>query len=511
MEIKELCRAILTRQSQSNRTIAAAAGVSHNTVQRYRDRLLEEQLEWVDIAKMSAEALDRRLNSAPSSLRKQFSEPDFSYIHEELRKVGVTLLLLHEEYAKDAGEAAMSETEFRRRYKKFSYRLGLVMRQVHRPGEKMFLDYSGKRPCILDIVTGQLRPVELFVAVLGASKKTFMFATETQNLADWCEANVRALEFYGGVTESLVPDNLKAAVDSISRTEGALINYTYSQLARHYNTFVVPTRVKKPKDKAPVELGVKLAQRWGIAKLRNRTFTSIGELNIALAELTEAINSRPMKKYRNKSRNQLFEELDRPALRALPEYRYEFAQWRLNFVVPQDYHVQWNNHYYSVPYRYVGDKVRIRITASVLEVYLHSGDMPIATHVLSEADGGCSTMKEHQPQSHRAYAEDQGAELFAWAQSIGADVGSFVHKHAEIHRRPALTLQAVRGLKKLGDQHGAERLNSACKRAISIPNVSVTSVRSMLSRRIENTPLRGRATSPSLPQHQNVRGADSYK
>jgi hypothetical protein len=251
--------------------------------------------------------------------------------------------------------------------------------------------------------------------------------------------------------------------------------------------------------------------RWGIARLRHRIFTSIGELNIALAEMTEFLNARPMRTYQNKSRNQLFEELDRPALKDLPQRRYEFGEWRLGVVVQQDYHVQWNNHYYSVPYRYVGDKVRIRVSASVLEVYLQSDQLPIATHPLGKADSSCSTLKEHQPQSHRAYAEDQGAELLAWANLVGPSVVDFVQQHTEKHRRPALTLQALRGLRKLETQYGRERLNAACKRAISIPNVSVTSVRSMLSRRIESSPLRGSATSSSPTQHENVRGPDSYR
>ncbi len=406
----------------------------------------------------------------------------------------------------------MSETEFRRRYHKYAKKLGIVMRQAHRPGENLFLDFSGKRPSILDPETGLKREVELFVAVLGASRKTFMFATESQGMADWCEANVRAFEYFGGVTLALVPDNHKAAVDKISRTEGHQINFVYALLARHYNTFVLPTRARKPKDKAPVETGVKLAQRWGIARLRNRIFTSIGELNAALAEMTEELNARPMRKYRNKSRNDLFQELDRPALQPLPQYRYEYAEWRLNVVVPMDYHVHWQNHYYSVPYRYMGDKVRVRISSSTVEVYTVNGSSPIASHPIGVSDGSCTTLKEHQPSAHQAYSEEKNAEMLAWAHRAGASVEAFAQHHQEKHRRPALTIQALRGLRKLESQYGQDRLNAACRRAISIPLISVTSIRSMLSRRMENTPLRGNATnSPSPPPHKNVRGPESYQ
>ena len=511
-EIKELCRIILVRHHLSNRRIAEIAGVSHNTVQRYRELLIELNLQWDKIEQLAPAELDRRLNASPSSLTRHFVEPDFSYVHEERRKVGVTLQLLHEEYAKDAGTAAMSETEFRRRYHKFAKRLGLVMRQAHRPGENLFLDYSGKRPEILDPATGVRHPVELFVAVLGASKKTFLYATKSQSLANWCEANVRAFEYFGGVTQAVVHDNLKAAVTSISRTEGHQINFTYVQLTRHYNTFPTPTRARKPKDKAPVEAGVKLAQRWGIARLRHRVFTSIGDLNIALAEMTEQLNARPMRKYRDKSRNDLFDQLDRPALKPLPEHRFEFAEWRLGVVVPRDYHIQSNEHYYSVPYRYVGEKVRVRISASTIEVYSANSSLPIASHPIGPSDGGCTTLKEHQPSAHQAYAEEEGSMLFSWAHKAGEEIEKFAQYHTEKHRRPVLTLQALRGLRKLETQYVKERLNAACKRAISIPSISVESVRSMLSRRIENTPLRGSAGNSPTPQaHQNVRGPASYQ
>lgn len=510
MTLKELSRRLLTT-SLSNRAIADTADVAPNTVRRYRARLLEEGLTWGDVSLLTEAELEARLNGGRKLARKSFIEPDFQYVHTELRKIGVTLLMLHEEYGEQAGEAAMSETEFRRRYHRHQRSLGIVMRQPHTPGYRLFLDYSGKRPCLVDPVTGEKTPVELFVAVMGSCRKTFMYATESQRLPDWCEANIRALEFFGGVPTLLVPDNLKAAVDRVTKAEGHVINFTFSKLAEHYGTIVMPARPKEPTDKAPVEVGVKLAQRWAIGRLRHRTFTSIGELNEALAEMTELMNDKPMKGFGGKSRNQLFEELDRPALKPLPEKPFEYADWKLNVTVPQDYHVAWDGHFYSVPFRYVGAKVRLRITARMVEVYHKHENFPVASHLLCREPGGCTTLREHQPAAHQAYAADQGAEMISWAEKSGESISAFVRSHIDKHRRPALSMQALKGLRTLEREYGLARLDAACKRAVAIPNITITSVRSMLQRGIEDKPLRGRTSSAPTSSHGNVRGAQAYE
>ncbi|WP_324777756.1 IS21 family transposase [Ralstonia pickettii] len=510
MNLKDVCRYLLTTDF-SNREVGRAAGVSPNTAGRYRMRLAEEGLDWNGVAVLTDRALEERLNNGRQLARKAFAEPDFAHVHAELRRPGVTLLLMHEEYADAAGSDAMSETEFRRRYDRYECSLGIVMRQPHAPGYRLFLDYSGKRPSVLNPKTGEKQPVELFVAVMGASRKTFAYASATQRLPDWCEANVRALEFYRGVPRLLVPDNLKSAVDRVTVAEGHIINYTYSKLAQHYDCIVMPTRARKPKDKAAVEVGVRFAQRWILARLRNRVFTSIEELNAAIAELLVRMNDKPMRGHGGKSRNQLFIELDRPALKALPELPFEYADWKLNVTVAQDYHVLWDEHHYSVPYTYIGAKVRIRATARQVEVYAKDDHFPIATHLRNAHKGGCTTSPQHQPASHRAYAQDQGAELIAWADRSGPWISAFVKKHIDTHRRPALSMQAMRGLRGMAKEYGPERLNAACHRALRISTTSVSSVRSMLQRRIESTPLRGASDDEPLPGHDNVRGAKTYE
>ncbi len=509
MNLKEVCRLLLTTDF-SNREVAVAADVAPNTAGRYRNRLAEEGLDWRSVAAMTDRALEDRLNNGRQLARKTFVIPDFAYVHAELNRPGVTVTLMHEEYAVAAGEGAMSDREFRRRLDQYQRSLGIVMRQPHAPGYRLFLDYSGKRPSILDLKTGERRSVELFVAVMGASRKTFAYATYTQRLQDWCEANVRALEFYRGVPRLLVPDNLKSAVDRVTVAEGHVINYTYAKLAQHYDCIVMPTRPRKPKDKAAVEVGVRFTQRWILARLRNRVFTSIGELNAAIAELLVRMNDKPMRAHDGKSRSQLFEELDRPALKALPELPFEYADWKLNVTVAQDYHILWDGHHYSVPHTYIGAKVRIRATARQIEVYAKDDHCPIATHLRSSKRGGCTTQVEHQPAAHRVYAQDQGTELIAWAERSGSWISAFVKKHIDAHRRPALSMQAMRGLRRMAKEYGPERLNAACHRALRINTTSVSSVRSMLQRGIESAPLRGANDDAPMPGHDNVRGAKNY-
>jgi transposase len=510
MNLKDLCRLLLTTEL-TNRQVGSAAGVSHNTAVRYRTRLIEEELSWHEVGPLSEAELESRLNRGRMRWRQRFVEPDFGYAHGELRKPGVTISLLYEEYAAATPSGAMSETEYRRRYDRFERSLGVVMRQPRLPGYQLFLDYSGKRPSITHRETGERRPVELFIAVMGASRRTFAYATATQRLPDWCEANVKALEYIGGVPVLLVPDNLKSAVDRVTKTEGHVINFTYSALARHYDCVVLPARPRRPKDKAPVEIGVLFAQRWILGRLRNRTFYSLEELNQAIAELLQRMNDKPMRGHGGKSRNQLFEELDRPALKPLPQHPYEYADWKLAITVAQDYHVVWDEHHYSVPYRYVGAKVRIRATARMIEVYHKNENFPIATHLRSNIKDACTTNPEHQPASHRAYAQDQGAELIAWAERSGPSINRFMKTHIEKHRRPMMSIQAFRGLKSLAREHGIERLDAACHRALRLNATSITSVRSMLQRGMESAPLRGEAANDPLPTHENVRGSSNYE
>lgn len=507
--LKDVCRALL-RTDQSNREIGRRLQCSATTVGRYRKRLKQQALAWAQVEQLDADALDRLLNPDRWNSKKQFVEPDWSEVYVEAQRRGVTLRLLHEEYAEGLESGLLSETEFRRRYERYERTRGLVMRKVHLPGKELFLDFSGKRPSITDRKTGVKRPVELFVAVMGASRKTFAFAVPDQKLPNWIACNVEALAFYGGVAESLVPDNLKSAVTARPKGEMAVINMTYNEFAAHYDTDIVPTRPRKPKDKAAVEVGVLIAQRWILGRLRNRTFFSIEELNVAIREQLGKLNERPMRGVGGKSRNQLFEELDAPALGPLPPEPYEYAEWKLKVTIGADYHVHWDRHYYSVPHTLVGSKVHIKATRGAVIVFHR--DKRVALHVRKDDPGGCTTLPEHQPASHKAFSEDNAAVLMSWAQQQGGALYAFVHQHIEQNRNPPRTLQAMRGLQRLSHEHGLDRLQAACHRALEIHARSVSSVRSILSRKLDQSSADiVDAANEDMPAvHDNIRGAHYY-
>lgn len=507
--LKELCRQVLTKPL-SNRQLALAFRVSGTTVARYRQRLQEEGIDEAGLAALDEQALDYRLNTGRRLNKKAFVEPDWNHVYKELLRVGVTLGLLHEEYAGGLDDGAMSETEFRRRYHCYRKSRGLVMRQEHRPGEMLYLDYSGKRPSLTDPKIGERAPVELLVGVMGASRKTYVLATHSQKLPDWTFGNVQALQFFGGVPQFLVPDQLKSAVTKYSRSDGPLINPTYAECARHYNTMILPARPRKPKDKAAVELGVLIAQRWILARLRNRVFYTLEELNAAIRELTQKLNDKPMKSVGGKSRNQLFDELDAPALKPLPVETYEFGEWKLNVKVGQDYHVAWEGHYYSVPYTLVGSTLSLKIARDTVTAF--KGGHRMALHVRSYEAVGTTTLPEHRPQSHQAYAEEQPAQLLAWAERNGGAIHSFVQRHVELKRSPMLTVQLCQGLQRLAREFTLDRLQAACERSLHIHAYTITSVRSQLQRNLERQPVQNvdAANDDTPPVHDNIRGSSYY-
>ena len=355
-KIREILR-LRHEQGLSHREIAQACVIGPGTVSRYLQRAVRRGLGWPLPAELDDAALEARLfpRAAPAAGR---ARPDCAYIHRELKRDGVTLQLLWEEYAQ-VHPSGYRYTQFCEIYRQWARRLRPSMRQVHRAGEKTFIDFSGKRPSLVDRRTGELRRVELFVAVLGASSLTYAEATETQQLADWVDAHIHMVDYFGGATTLWVPDQLKSAVTRPCRYEPE-VNRTYEDLAAHYGAVVVPARPRKPRDKAAVETSVLVAQRWILARLRDQTFFDLGALNAAIRVLLDQLNDRPMKKL-GVSRRVFYEQLDRPALRPLPAARYSLAHWKLRGV-NIDYHVEVERHAYSVPYQLVREQVEVRYT-----------------------------------------------------------------------------------------------------------------------------------------------------
>ncbi len=424
------------------------------------------------------------------------ARPDCAYIHRELKRNGVTLQLLWEEYAQ-VHQSGYRYTQFCEIYRQWARRLRPSMRQVHRVGEKTFIDFSGKRPTLVDRRTGELRPVELFVAVLGASSLTYAEATATQQLADWVNAHLHMVEYFGGATTLWVPDQLKSAITRPCRYEPD-VNRSYEDLAAHYGAVVVPARPRKPRDKAVVESGVLVAQRWILARLRDQTFFELGALNRAIRVGLDELNDRPMKKL-GVSRRALYEQLDRPALRPLPTARYVLAHWKL-CRVNIDYHVEVDRHVYSVPYQLVREQVEVRYTTHTVEIFHR--DKRVASH-RRRYDRQPSTVAEHMPSAHRAHAEWTPSRLIRWAEKAGPATGQLVTRILQSRPHPEQGYRACLGIMQLGRRYGNSRLEAASARALALGSCRFHTVRNILTAGQERLPL-------EPPTHANIRGADYY-
>jgi len=380
------------------------------------------------------------------------------------------------------------------------------MRQEHKAGEKLFVDFCGQTVAVIDPETGESRWAEIFVAVLGASNYTYAEATWTQGLENWIGLHVRTFEYLGGVTSLVIPDNLKSGVSKPCRYEPDL-NRTYQELAEHYGVAVIPARVRKPKDKAKVEVGVQVVERWILASLRHRQFFSLSELNEGIWELLERLNGRPFKKLPGTRQSQ-FEALDRPALKPLPRERFEYAEWQKERVGP-DYHVEVAGHFYSVPYQLVGQELDVRVTAEGVEC-LHGGQR-VACHVRSHDRGGSTTVREHMPRHHRHYAEWTPQRLVKWAQETGRSTSEVVETILTSRPHPHQGFHSCLGLHRLAKRYGPERLEAACRRALRIGGLSYKSIRSILERGLDRQEPPTEASEAPPIVHDNIRGAEYYQ
>jgi transposase len=496
----------------TQRQISASCGISCGSVSDYLGRASAAGVTWEIATAMSDADLEQRLFRHVGRNEPAARAPvDFPWVHRELGKIAVTLQLLWVEYAeaaRAAGSRPYQYSQFCDRYVAWKATLASSMRQVHRAGDKLFIDYSGKRPRIVDQGTGEVRDVELFVAVLGASNYTFAEATLTQRLADFVASTIRALEHFGGVPAVLVPDQLRSAVSGPDRYEPD-INATYLEMAQHYGVAVIPARPRKPKDKAKVEGGVLIAQRWILACLRNRTFFTLDELNLAIDELLEKLNRRPFQKL-DGCRRSAFETLDRPALKPLPPTRYEKADWK-KATVHIDYHVAFDDRFYSAPHALIGMRVELRATSSTVEI-LHGGER-VASHPRSRAPKGtCVTSEQHRPPAHRAVTAWPPDRMLAWAASFGPSVARVVELMMARYPHPESAYRACLGMIRCADKYGASRADAACARALAVAGPvgpQRKAIEAMLKSGLDRAPV-APALSSAQPVHENVRGGDYY-
>jgi transposase len=488
-----------------DRKIAQSLRVSRPTVAEYVRRAQAAGLSWPLPDTLDDTALEGRLfATATHTPMARRPTPDWAIVHQESKRKGVTLLLLWQEY-KAITPDGLQDSQFCEASRQWTGKLDLVMRQSHRAGETLFVDYAGQTMPVVNALTGEVRDAAIFIAVLGASNYTFAEATGSQSLPDWIGSHVRAFAALGGVPQVLVPDNLKAAVSRAHRYEPTL-NRTYLDLAQHYDVAVIPARAARPRDKAKVEVGGQVVERWILARLRHDTFFSLLELHTAIADLRVALNQRPFKKLPG-SRQSVFDSLDRPALRPLPAQPYEYAEWKL-VRVNLDYHVEVAGHYYSVPYSLVKQQLEVRLTAQVVEIF-HKGKR-VASHQRSSLQGRHSTGAVHMPKAHQSYAEWAPQRLVLWAAKTGEATAQVVETILASRPHPQQGFRACLGIMRLGKRSGEDRLEAACRRAIRIGACSYKSIESILQHDLDRQPLPGPPAAATVITHGNIRGAQYY-
>ena len=508
-KIKEVLR-LKFEAGLSHERIAAATGLSKGAVSGYVKRAGQVGIGWPLNPSIDDSALEALLFTKAPAPTAGYAAPDFAHIHQELSRKGVTLQLLWEEYAAAHPQGAYRYSQFCLHYGRFRDALKRSMRQVHRAGEKLFIDYAGHSVPIIEAASGEIQAAQIFVAVLGASHYTYAEATWTQALPDFIGSHVRCFEFLGAVPALLVPDNLKSAINRACRYEPEA-NSTYAEMACHYGTAILPARPFRPRDKAAVEAGVLLVERWILARLRNRQFFSLSELNAAISELLIELNHRPFKKLEG-CRASAFERLDRPAMKPLPTIGYEYAEWKWA-TVNIDYHVEVAAHYYSVPHSLVKQRIEVRLTASSVECFFKG--KRVAVHVRSNLRARHTTLPEHMPEAHRKHLQWTPGRLLNWAQSIGPGTRAVVRWQLDNRPHPEQGYRACLGLLNLVKRYGETRLEAACLRALAIGAPSRKRICSILETKLDQHPelfpTSDATASPTPAQHANVRGADYFR
>jgi transposase len=503
-KIKEVLR-LCWGHGLSKRKAAMSCAISRPSVNEYLRRAEEAGLTWPLPADLDDGALERLLfPCAPTLPAAARALPDWSTIHRESKRKGVTLFLLWQEYRETHPEG-YQYSWFCERYRAWQGTLDVVMRQDHRAGEKLFVDYAGQTVPVVDRLTGEVREAQIFVAVLGASNYTYAEATWTQGLPDWISAHQRCFRYLGGVPEIVVPDNLRSGVTKAHRYEPDT-NPTYQDMATHYGVAVLPARVRRPRDKAKVEAGVLVVERWILAVLRHRTFFSLAELNTAIRDLLEKLNARPFKKLPG-SRREHFECLDKPALQPLPIEPYVYAEWK-KARVHIDYHVEVAGHYYSVPHALIKKQLDVRTTQNTIECFYRGNR--VASHRRSHQKGRHTTVAVHMPEAHRQAGNWSPERLAHWAAKTGPATEQLIMDILASRKHPQQAYRSCLGVLRLGKAYGDERLEAACRRALTLGSHSYKSIESILKHRLDDQPLAEQQELALPEDHDNIRGPAYY-
>lgn len=502
---REIIRLALQLKLSANE-IHRAAKISRGTVQSCIKRAIALNLTWPLPDNLDDAALEQMLYPPAQKQCARYAAPDFEKTRSELARKGVTRMLLWEEYKEEHPDDFYCYAHFSKLYRRWLGKKDIVMRQSHRAGEKLFVDFAGQTVPIVCRDTGEVMTAQIFVATFGASNFTYAEACQSQELRNWLALHVRAFQFFGGAPQLLVPDNLKSAVTEARRFD-PLLNRSYRRMAEHYGCGILPARPYRPRDKGKVEKGVQTVEQWILARLRDLTFFSIHDLNETIRTLLVELNEEPFQKMSGCRRSR-FEEIDKPALRQLPQQPFEFEDWSLSIKVPKDYHVGIDEHYYSVPYQLVGERVDIRLTDATIEVFHQN--IRVASHVRNWASGEKTTAQEHMTPAHAAYQGMSSEKFLRWAHETGPATEQVISVILASKPYPQLSYDQCFGiLSSLVKKYGNEKVELACKHALSLGTPGYRLIKLLLQHSLENLPEQLSIDLSGIC-HSNIRGPQHF-
>ena len=503
-KIREVLRLRL-EAGLSIRQISASTKTSVGAIQKLLARADALNLNWP----LPEDLDDGRLAAlfypgADPTTSTRYQVPDWATVHQELKRKGMTKQLLWEEYTAQYPNRCYSYSQYCDRYRQWLKQQKHSMRQTHKAGEKCFVDYCGPTVPIINPQTREVRTAQVFVAVLGASNYTYAEATWSQSLRDWLSSHVRTFEFFGGIPEMVVPDNLRSGVSKACRYDPEL-NPSYQQLAEHYQVAILPARPYKPKDKSKAEVGVQIVERWILARLRHHTFFTLAEANQRIRSLLEELNSRPFRRLPG-NRQTAFETLDQPALRPLPKQPYEYVEIR-RCRVNIDYHIEFDQHHYSVPHQYVGEQVEVQASDHLVQV--HFRQRQVASHPRRHRPG-TTTEAGHMPARHRKQQQWTPGRLKNWARDIGPDTLIWVSDRLAEREHPEQAYRVCLGLLNLTREYPSQRLNAGCRIANREGLNRLKHIKAILRSNRDKLPEQ-LPLNAELPQHhENIRGPKSF-
>ena len=505
LKLKQLLR-LHFEAKLSHRQISKSLSLSIGVVNKYINRAVEKDLSWPLEPDIDEQTLAMLLKPSSSKVNIDSNEGniDFAKVHKELKFKGVTLQLIWDEYRSQQANS-ISYSRYCHHYRAYKKSLKRSMRQIHKAGDKVFIDYSGATVDIIDPETNEIRSTQIFVGVLGASKYTFAEATWSQQLPDFLGSQRRMFEFFGGVPALVVPDNLRSAVTKACRYEPDL-NPTYTQFIEHYGTAALPARPYHPQDKACVESGVQVVQRWILARLRHQTFVGLAELNLEIKHLLDDLNQKAFQKLSG-TRMSHFLEIDKPELKPLPDEAYQYRQYKRSRA-GIDYHIPLNGHYYSIPHKYSGELFDLWFNQHTVECYF-KGER-IATHLYSSLNGQHSTITHHMPKNHQKQNEHSKERFIQWANQIGLYTCIVVKRILEEKPHPEQAYRSCLGLLRLAKKYTDKRLEQACSYGFSQSAYSRENISSILENNLDQLIDEPSETNLTAHTHKNIRGSSYY-